>query len=33
MKAYGDFSVLVAEDDVGGVVSQRERMKTLILGP
>ena len=31
MKAYGDFSVLVAEDDVDGVVSQRERMKTLYM--
>ena len=31
MKAYGDLSVLVAEDDLDGVVSERERMKTLYL--
>ena len=29
MKAYGDLSVSVAEDDLDGVVSERERMKTL----
>ena len=31
MKAYRDLSVLVAEDDLDGVVSERERMKTLYL--
>ena len=31
MKSYGDLSVLVAEDDLDGVVSECERMKTLYL--
>ena len=30
-KAYGDLSVLLAEDDLDGVISERERMKTLYL--
>ena len=30
-KAYGDLSVLIAEDDYDGVVSQRQKMKALYL--